>query len=158
VDPGASPAFPGIPPPILSKRWSMSGLSVSPEAEERRCQEPGCRVEGTLVDAQSLFCFTHDPDKEKERIRARRRAGESTARKYRRLDPDDFGPLECPADAQRWAAMVARALLGGQLSAAKASAIKSLLAEWRSAHSAGEVRARLERLEAETQRRMGMVR
>lgn len=135
-------------------------LSVPTDPEERRCQEDGCRVEGVLVDAESGYCFSHDPDpaKEEARLRARRRAGETTKRKYRRLDPDDFGPLETPADAQRWAAMVARALLGGQLSATKATALRSLLAEWRSAHASGEVRDRLEELEKATKKRAQVVR
>jgi hypothetical protein len=134
----------------------MSPLPVS----ERRCRHEGCGTIPTLIDPESGFCFSHDPRPEiaAKREEGWRKAGEATKRKYRRLDPDDFGPLESPKDAQRWAAMVARALLGGQLSAAKASAIKSLLAEWRSAHSAGEVRDRLERLEAETKKRMGLVR
>jgi hypothetical protein len=143
----------------------VSALSVSveeqdPQEEPRHCRHDQCRVEGELVDAESGYCFSHDPRPEiaARREAARKRAGESTARKYRRLDPDDFGPLETPADAQRWAAMVARALLGGQLSAAKATAIRSLLAEWRSAHASGEVRDRLEQLEKATKKRAQVLR
>jgi hypothetical protein len=138
----------------------VSGLSVSPEAEERRCQEEGCRVPHHLVDAESGYCFSHDPARENDRRAARLRAGEATAKRNRKNPiPVDLGRLETPADFARARKEVLRGLARGDLTSTRANTLHRVLDGLRKDYELVELVARIDRMEAESrQRGMGVVR
>lgn len=113
-----------------------------------------CRARPEWINEDG-WCRMHDPDPEvvKERERLSRLGGAVTAAKASRgLDPDALGPLETPADAQRWAAEVARAVASGRLSSAQAQATARLLSEWHRAYEASGIHRRLEELAARLER------
>jgi hypothetical protein len=59
------------------------------------------------------------------------------------------------ADAELWAATIARAVATGMLSSQQAQATMRSLSEWRSAHEQGAVLQRLTELEKQVKRKEG---
>lgn len=101
----------------------------------RRCA--GVNVDGTPCTVPpelvmgSGYCFVHDPDRQQEVAAARARGAMSAARKLRRgLDEGELGPLESPADAQRWSRVTAAAVASGRITAQQGQSVARLLDQW----------------------------
>lgn len=120
-------------------------------ARTRRVEEAACRHEGCGAPSQFVgdtgWCWSHDPDLAAERRRASSLGGARTKQRYARgINPDELGSLDSPADAARWARIVAAGVASGRISASAGNSIRALLSEWRSAHEAAALEQEVARL------------
>lgn len=108
-----------------------------------------CGAPSNLVDPDSGFCPSHDPDNRERVQEAARKGGEATARKLKRegLQEDALPKLDSPQAAERLLEVVARAVTTGTLGHNAAKAVARLVREWLRAREAGEVEDRVTELE-----------
>jgi hypothetical protein len=141
----------------------MERVGVSMRTENGRggrvaCRHEDCGAPEQFVDSSSGFCWTHDPAYAEARRQASALGGARTALKHQRqgkgVDPGELGPLNNPADAARWAGVVAAAVAAGRISASAANAIRSLLSEWRSANDAAQLADEVTRLQKQLRGRV----
>lgn len=94
------------------------------------------------------YCWSHDPCREDQRQKARKRGGEATAKRYAAsgLKEEDLPPLDSPQAAERWCEIVARAVATRRLSHNEGKTIARLIREFIRSHDAGSVTKRLDRL------------
>ena len=103
-------------PPIRAAEQAPEHTENEGSAVPRRCG--GTNGDGSPCNSPfvlpSGFCISHDPDKEHERKAAQQRGGMRTAsRKRKGLNPADLPPLETLEDAQKWSAVIAKAVATG---------------------------------------------
>jgi len=79
----------------------------------------------------------------------------TASRKRKGLNPADLPPLETLEDAQKWSAVIAKAVATGELSSGQARAVQIALTTWMRAHDMIKLRTRLERMEKLLQQKRG---
>ena len=135
------------------------------EVLTRRCSHEGCGVTPHLVlddpdGVHAPACFSHAAWLEEDRELARSKGGLRKAAKDRKapryLDTHDLGDLETPADAQRWASIIAGATVTGRLSSNAASVALKALQAWLESHEQVALFERLAELEAQMARTITM--
>jgi hypothetical protein len=109
-----------------------------------RCSFLNCQVPPALLRHDALtdtwWCRSHDPAPSivAQRLTEAARGGDALARKIRKgsgLDLDELGgPLLTPQDAKRWAEVITRATVTGQLTPSAANAALKGVADWLKAH------------------------
>lgn len=107
-----------------------------------------CRAPANLVDDESGFCRSHDPEKHQAIIEQARKGGEAMARRLKRrgLSESELPPLNSPEIAEIWLERIARAVATGRLGHNEARSATAAIQQWLKAHEAGRMADRLDAL------------
>lgn len=108
-----------------------------------------CGAPPRLVDPDTGFCASHDPEKREKMREAASRGGQTTARRLKGgtgLTDADLPPLVNHDAAETWTDAIGRAAATGRIGANAANAALRAVKEWREAHDAGRLSDRLEAL------------
>lgn len=107
-----------------------------------------CNAPSNLVDPNSGFCTSHDPERREELREAARRGGRATAKRFRSggLSDEELPPLTSPEVAEVWLERIGRASATGRLRHQDATAATRAVQQWLRAHEVGVMAERMDRL------------
>lgn len=105
------------------------------ETETESCvfvKDDGERCKTTFGLSKAGLCFTHDPERARKRLKARRNGAKTANRGIRTVDATDTpGELDSLEDVARWLKWTALALATGKIDARTGSEITKALKELR---------------------------
>lgn len=120
-----------------------------PGCNATRTDGEPCKAPEAMVDPDTGYCPSHQPDAAERLSEAGRKGAEATNRRFRgeKLSEEELPPLDSPQAAEIWLENVGRAIATGRLSSAEGNAVKSTVREWLRAREAGEMQERIDELE-----------